>query len=343
MVEDKMVDDGSPQFLRKISTAFGTYGFHNGSVRSRVSFQFPPHSLKLTLWPSLFSSKHFIFVVGESQAAFTVHAAAIAKQSPALNILINGAMAEASDGKAKFEDVQEDTFVRFCQFAYTGDYTTPVFIHNPDVELPGVLSSLTLSQDVFTSDRDDSRPASPVLVPPAPAPEPEEEVVGWESKPKKTKNLSKSRVLRKSFDDKLYDVGIIHAISAARCQVRPNSSPTEDYTTVLLGHAQLYVFAEKWGIEALKTLALHKLHQTLASFTLYAARRPDIVELLRYAYSDKHTPDRVGAVDGLRSLVMLYTACEAGSLIHCPEFLSLIGEGGQLAQELVQMLMRRIE
>ena len=135
----------------------------------------------------------------------------------------------------------------------------------------------------------------------------------------------------------------IHAISATRCQVRQNSSPTEDYTTVLLGHAQLYVFAEKWGIEALKTLTLHKLHKTLASFTLYAARRPDIVELLRYTYSDEHTLDRVSAVDNLRSLVILYTACEAGTLIHCPDFLLLIGEGGQLAQELVQVLVRRIE
>jgi hypothetical protein len=153
---------------------------------------------------------------------------------------------------------------------------------------------------------------------------------------------SQSRLLRQSLDDKLYDVETAHEISAAQCQVRQNSSPTEDYTPVLLGHAQLYVFGEKWGIEALKTLALHKLHKTLVSFTLYGARRTDIVELLRYAYSDEHTPDRVDVVDDLRSLVMLYAGCEAESLVHCPEFLSLVGEGGQLAQELVQILMRRI-
>jgi hypothetical protein len=88
------------------------------------------------VWASVFRSKQFVFVVGENQAAFTLHAAIIAKQSKALDILINGPMGEASEGKATFEDIEEDTFIRFCQFAYTGDYTTPDFTHIPTIELP---------------------------------------------------------------------------------------------------------------------------------------------------------------------------------------------------------------
>jgi len=256
-----------------------------------VRFSFPP-IVRSLLWPSIFSSRQFVFVVGENQAAFTVHAAAIASQSPALNVLINGGMAEASEGKADFKDVREDTFARFCQFAYTGNYATPSFVQRPDVELPDNLSSLAISQQVSTSDRDDSR-----LIEPTPEPEPEfTEHSG--SKPKKAKKPSKSRLLRQSLDDKLYNIGKIHEVSAARCEVRQNSSPTEDYTTVFLGHAELYVFAEKWGIESLKPLALHKLHKTMLSFTLYAARQLDIVQLPRYAYySDENTPDRVDFVD----------------------------------------------
>jgi hypothetical protein len=197
--------------------------------------------------------------------------------------------------------------------------------------------------DTSAMDRDDGRSIEPDPVPdPVPDPEPEPAPVddfGWGSMPKKAKKpkkLSKSSLLRQSLHDQLYDTEIIRTLSAARCEVRQNSDPTEDYTTVFLGHAQLYVFAEKWDIKSLKTLALFKLHKTLTSFTLYAARRPDIVELLRYTFST------VDAVDDLRSLVMLYTACEVENLIHCPEFLSLLGEGGQLAQNLVQMLMKRI-
>jgi hypothetical protein len=257
-------------------------------------------------------------------------------------------MAEASDGKAIFEDTQEDTFIRFCQFAYTGNYTTPEFTHKPAVEAPDISPSVALSHDASRTDRGESGPIE------EPSPEPEIDLVLepepdetdiWGLKPKnskKSKKPSKSRLLRQSLDDKLSDVGTIRTAFTARCEVRQNSSPTEDYTAVFLGHAQLYVFAEKWGIEDLKTLALFKLHKTLVSFTLYAARRPDIVELLRCAYSNDHTPDLVDTVDDLRSLVMLYAACEVENLIHSPEFLSLIGEGGQLAQDLVQMLMKRM-
>ncbi|TAQ86314.1 hypothetical protein B7494_g5361 [Chlorociboria aeruginascens] len=294
----------------------------------------------------VFRSKQFVFIVGENQAAFTAHAAIIAKQSKALDVLINGSMGEASEGKAIIKDIEEDTFMRFCQFAYTGDYTTPDFTHIPTTELP------------YIADRDEpvvepvvelELEPEPVEEEPAPEPEPEPEPVdGFDSwglgsrKVKKQKKPSKGILLRQKLGNLVYDTETSRTVFTARCEVRQNSNPTEDYTRVFLGHAQLYVFAEQWGIDVLKTLALSKLHKTLTSFTLYEVRRPDIVELLRYTFSNDHTPDRVGAVDDLRSLVMLYTACEVESLVQCPEFLSLVGEGGQLAQNLVQMLMKRI-
>jgi hypothetical protein len=117
------------------SIAFGAIRFYNGSFRCGVSLQLPPCDLKLILWTSVFRSKQFVFVVGEYQAEFTAYAAIIAKQLKALDVLINGSMKEASDGRAIFKDIQEDTFIRFCQFAYTGDYTTPDFTHIPSIEL----------------------------------------------------------------------------------------------------------------------------------------------------------------------------------------------------------------
>ena len=90
----------------------------------------------------MFSSKLFVFVIGENQSEFLVHAGIIAKQSKALDALINGPMAEASRGKAILDDVQADTFERFCQFAYAGNYTTPTY---KSVELP---SSIDKSKHV---------------------------------------------------------------------------------------------------------------------------------------------------------------------------------------------------
>lgn len=37
--------------------------------------------------------------------------------------MMNGLMREATDGVATLEDIDEQTFVRFCEYAYMGDYT----------------------------------------------------------------------------------------------------------------------------------------------------------------------------------------------------------------------------
>lgn len=93
-------------------------------------------------------------------------------------------------------------------------------------------------------------------------------------------------------------------------------------------------------IEALKTLSLHKLYKTLATFTPYSTRLGDIVELVRYTYA--HTPDLAHEMDDLRSLVMEYLTCEVTSLIHSPEFDPLVEQGGPFARDLVHVMMKRI-
>ncbi|KIN05223.1 hypothetical protein OIDMADRAFT_25799 [Oidiodendron maius Zn] len=286
----------------------------------------------------VFRSKQFVFVIGdETKTEYTVHRDLIAKQSKALNALVNGEMQETLNGRVTFEDLDDNTFVRFCQFAYTGDYITPGFISDPNVIVP---PSVAPSLHDSASDRESNDIHEPMVEPLAVA---EEMPSDWGFKSTKPKKQSKSRLLRQSFDDKDYDIETPVRIWSARCEVRPNSSVVEDYTPVLLGHAGLYIFGEKWGIENLKILALHKLHKTLTKFTLFESRRRDIVELLRCVYSNENTPDRGEVVDELRSLVMLYVVCEAESLTQCSEFMALLGEGGELTEDFVQILMKRIK
>ena len=277
----------------------------------------------------MFSSKPFVFVIGESQTEFLVHAGIIAKQSKALDVLINGPMAEASGGKAILDDVQTDTFERFCQFAYTGNYTTPASRLVED------------SPPINKRKKGTIKPFDSEAVP-----EPEVSDESWDSTPPSEKSKRTVEILR--FRYSLRELlGSLHyktgktTLVTELCDVRYNSSVREDYTPIFLGHAHLYVFADKWGVTGLKNLALSKLHQTLLHFTLYDARRPDIVELVRYAYDN--TPDRVGAVDELRELLTVYMGCEAESMVRCSEFLSLIGEGGKIPQDFVQMTVKRIQ
>lgn len=64
-------------------------------------------------------------------------------------------------------------------------------------------------------------------------------------RPKKSKKSSKSRVLQESFDKKDFDVETPQLGALYRCKVRQNSSAEEDYTSVFLSHARLYVFTDK--------------------------------------------------------------------------------------------------
>ncbi|ORY10230.1 hypothetical protein BCR34DRAFT_588707 [Clohesyomyces aquaticus] len=69
-------------------------------------------------------SHQFTFFVGQEGTPIMVHAAAIAAASQQLNALINGGMEESKKRCARIEDVTVDDFIRFCEYAYRGDYTS---------------------------------------------------------------------------------------------------------------------------------------------------------------------------------------------------------------------------
>jgi hypothetical protein len=268
-------------------------------------------------------------------------------------------MAEAQSGKTVLDDVSEDTFISFCQFAYTGDYSTPVFVHAPKPEsrdTSSLGSSMgspptaieTVASAIETADGPEPFP------PPADGPMEvavvelvEADIDDWDFAPKKSKkskkNHSKSFLFRREFEERVYDISTVRSTSKALCDIRDNQSAEEDYSPVFLGHARLYVFADKWHINELKALTLHKLHNTLNKFTLYEARRGDIVNLVEFAYSNDNTPDSDHDVDDLRALITHYITCEMESLVESPEFLSFLDQPGQFSRDLIRMMMRRIE
>jgi len=77
----------------------------------------------------LINSRIFKFTVGESvdgePSEFFVHEDAVAQLSNPLHTLTKGPSADARAGHATWKDVSKDTFERFAQFAYTGDYSIP--------------------------------------------------------------------------------------------------------------------------------------------------------------------------------------------------------------------------
>lgn len=107
---------------------------------------------------------------------------------------------------------------------------------------------------------------------------------------------------------------------------------------MFLAHARLYVFADKYGIEPLESLSLHKLHATLKSFTLYRARVGDILKLVRYAY--ENGPGYKS--NKLRALVSEYIACEIDTIGGTKRFFALMEEGGLFVRDFWKLVQKNL-
>jgi hypothetical protein len=135
------------------------------------------------------------------------------------------------------------------------------------------------------------------------------ELSEWDSEQECTVEVEKGN-LAKHFGTKTYPlVGWSRRQFARTTEIEPNYHWKQDFTPVFLGHARLYAFAHMHLVAELRYLALHKLHQTLKRFTLYASGCFAIVELARYVYNDVMLPERErGKIDQLRELVVEYAA-----------------------------------
>jgi hypothetical protein len=267
--------------------------------------------------------------------------------------MINGNFKGRESKTETLKDVDEDTFSRFCEFAYKGDYCPPVFEFEED-EVIEAGSDVHVNGDInsdATPPPPDADPPMDELIyaeepPAAPPPVEVEDIDGWGfgSGKKKSKKggktayfgqPSKRALFRQEFLERKYSTTQSIDATIEACQPVRNKSHNENYLPVFLGHAKLYVFADKYDVQPLKLLALKKLYQTLVIFTPYAQRVGDIVGLVKFTYentveravsSDENTGDEI-VIEELRDLVVGYVMYELEK-VSGEEFNHLIGEGG---------------
>ncbi|KAG6158049.1 hypothetical protein E4U11_004908, partial [Claviceps purpurea] len=82
-------------------------------------------------YASFMSSKAFEFLVGPEKKPFIIHSELVASLSPVLERLVKGNMEEAQKGSVVWEHVDEQTFIRFSQYAYMRTYEYPAFRPRP--------------------------------------------------------------------------------------------------------------------------------------------------------------------------------------------------------------------
>lgn len=290
----------------------------------------------------MFRGETFYFdVVG---ARFTVHRRLIERNSEALAAMMKNGMQESQQGSAPLQDTDVSTFSRFVEFVYTSDY-------NPGEPVQQNMAS-PKNQDASDGgghnplSRNDSEPDAfgrvaaeePTLVEVV---EPYDDWGNFSSHKKKKKGkviaepdtlpepvISRARELQSATSD----VVVTSPLQTTSMFV-PNGDWSLDYLPVFLSHAQVYVFADTYGIAALQKLAARRLDEALCSFRYSSVSPTDIAGLVEYVY--EHTPDRDGRDDVLRTIVTNFAANNVKALRSSTSFLGLLNKGGQFCEVLV--------
>ena len=182
-------------------------------------------------------------------------------------------MWESHAARAKWDDVNEDTFISFAQFAYTGDYSVPTMVQKQqDTDCEERNDEKTNSRDLYAQD--------PFF--------PKQTVAG--RAPKRTSQqwiVGSPRDSPVPFESRIYGLAEPRSRFSQSCEPAWERGSSPNIKAILLLHASLYVLADKWDVPRLKSLSLYKLHRSLTLLDLSSKIIPDIIEVIRYIYSDE--------------------------------------------------------
>ncbi|KAL3469918.1 hypothetical protein BJX99DRAFT_267834 [Aspergillus californicus] len=311
------------------------------------------------------SSPLFTFIVGQARKEITVHSGPLASLSSTLDKLINGPMLEAKLRQADWSEVvEEDTFVRLCEYAYMRDYTPPVCLEREVRSFQTPISPQNFQSKKLRKKNGKNRCYSPCPVPASAMehvpvqeyPEAETYEVAVSAEPADAQVESEEQpyapfegfalpyreksIWSGRLRDKFRDLSVRYtrsnnnALSGQRVTFTPtgNTHPWEDFTSVFLGHAKLYILADTYGITSLADLVLHKLATTLTDFTLCEDNINDVAELVRFSYRGTLPHD------AMRALVTAYVASVLGQIGDNTQFQELLAEGGDFVLDFWQVI-----
>ncbi|KIW99405.1 uncharacterized protein Z518_11393 [Rhinocladiella mackenziei CBS 650.93] len=297
-------------------------------------------------------SPPFEFLVGVERTAFHVHSSLAIHLSPVFAVLIQGHMLEAIEKRAVLDDIDVDTFVRFCEYAYTGDYSVPQpTICQAPHPSPLLQTDTQDSNDNSKSNAVSQKPETEKAPPPDSNPRSKQLIsrsISWlTGRNNKKKPCTPSCKLRNpasgviaSLPDPDSKLGVTWSKFRASStgwngpvfQPYRNILPSESFTEVLLCQARLYVFGDRYDIKPLRLLIVYKIRRTLSVLKIFPERVPEIFQLVAYVY------ENTVEGDDLRMLVLQYTACMTIVLMADADWDAFISEQPTFARELLAYL-----
>lgn len=292
---------------------------------------------------SITISSIFKFLIGPEGTEFKVHSAVVSHFSKPLAALMISSMIEGRKGEVKWEDLDENIFACICEFFYTGNYTVEdtlnyqAYVCESDIQSPSVEYVSVKEAEFESTGFELSAEKLPAER------QPHDEDALWSS----FATAKKARGKDSRPDETLKEAKLWHAFcnisfgSSMTCEASINDKPLTLQADILLAHARVYAFGERYDIQNLRDICLDKLLFALRDFALSDEQVTDIVALLKYAYLT--TPQRDNINYDLRRLLAHYAACKIEILIQDKEFHNLLSNQYGVALEINTFLMQRID
>lgn len=266
-------------------------------------------------------SPHFTFLVGQDRTPITIHADVVKDLSAPLHAMINnGVMIESATKVAVLEDVEVEVFQKFCQFAYTGDYTVDEI--DPDKE-----DEVEDLADSTAQDTSDTKKAS------TPVDESQD----------KTSNATSTLISRQIKTTTTRKTNTSPEFQRLRTRIRGQfqklrryHSPGHQINYVAKIHVDIFIFADKYLIESLRRRSLDYLHYEIENIKPCPTPKK-IVRMLGYIL-DHTTPYETARMFEISDLIYRYASCHVRDLASEPAFQGLIQKRPHVAANLFKAL-----
>lgn len=254
------------------------------------------------------ASTIYRFLVGPEKEEFFIHSALFAHHSAVLEAVISSGFKESIEKTMKWDDIHVQTFVSFWQFLYTGTYDDNF---GQSSSGQGLFGQSSFGQSSFGQ----GSPRRSAFGKP-----------GDSGKKDLWRKFGSVRELMLKFLVPVTDADGV----TAEDQVVGN------YPDDFIHHARVFIFAERYDIRGLMTIAFQRLHRALLDYRLEVDGPVNVVKLLEFCYENP-------THEGLRELVALYAACKFKELWACHGFNNLVETSGDFTRTVMSYVVQRID
>ena len=254
-------------------------------------------------------------MVGVSRKVFTIHSAVLEPLSRYFVVLINGPFLEAQEGIVEWPDIEEETFIAFSQFAYDGDYMPPDTFR-PYTIAAGPTRGNHVAQRAEYASCGISRCS----------------LINWHYAASTSRSEDEARrqsphwPIREKFMDMTRQ---LRTSSTKEVFAEPEA---------LLSHAKMYVLGDRYDMPNLRKLALDKLAFILSHMILSYRAADHVAQFVEYVYKNTRTLQNFPNHDGLRRLLVTFSACVYDQFLINVQFSQAVRAHGEFSLGVLELL-----